>query len=171
LENYRKAEKLEQLLLRLEAGEGLEQLCPELELELTPERVEKLKVKYEAGGRRPEALLDGRFGHRQHVNSAIRAYLYERKQADQELTARELAAEVAQKYQVQVSEGHINHILREVALTRPPGRPRKRMEPAKAEPQEAPQANAGLFFPRGSQAGVGGHPDDRKMSDRTEPAG
>lgn len=166
---HHKAAKLEQLLLRLEAGEPLEAVCHELDLELTPERVEKLKVKYEAGGRRPEALLDGRFGHRQHVTSAIRAYLYERKQEDQELTARELATEVAQKYQVRVSEGHINHILREVVLTRPPGRPRKRCEPDQVEKKEAPQANAGLFFPGGSEAGVRGNREDRTMSDRTEP--
>ena len=168
---HRKAEKLEQLLLRLEAGERVAELCQELELELTAERVEQLKAKYEAGGRRQEALLDGRFGHSQHVHSSIRAYLYERKQADEDLTAGELAREVAQKYQVQVSEGHINHILREVALTRPPGRPRKRKAPEAAEPKEAPQANAGLFFPGGSEAGPGRDRNDRSLSGATEPRG
>ena len=168
---HRKAEKLEQLLLRLEAGEALEQVCHELEVELTAERAKQLKVKYDAGGRRREALLDGRFGHRQHVNSAVRAYLYERKQEDKDLTAGELAVEVEKKYQVQVSEGHINHLLREVALTRPPGRPRKGFEPEPGEKKEAPQANAGLFFPGGGEAGVGGQPDDRNMSDRPGPSG
>lgn len=166
---HRKAEQLEQLLLRLEAGEPLAEVCHELELDLTPERVKKLKAKYKAGGRRREALLDGRFGHSQHVTSAIRAYLYERKQEDQDLTAGELAVEVVKKYQVQVSEGHINHVLREVALTRPPGRPRKQGEPAPTEQKEAPQANAGLFFPGGSEAGDGGDPDDRPLSERTAP--
>lgn len=168
---HRKAEKLEQLLLRLEAGEGLEQLRHELELEISPERAEKLKAKYEAGGRRREALLDGRFGHSQQVNSSIRAYLYERKQEDKELTAGELATEVEQKYQVKISEGHINHILREVALSRAPGRPRKRLAQEQGEKKEAPQANAGLFFPGGGQAGAGGEPDDRNMSGATEPTG
>ena len=70
---HRKAEKLEQRLLGLEAGEALEQLCTELALQITPERAEKLKAKYEAGGRRREALLDGRYGHHQQVNSAVRA--------------------------------------------------------------------------------------------------
>lgn len=152
---HRKAEKLEQLLLRLEAGEKLAQVCAELELEITPERAKKLKDKYEAGGRRREALLDGRYGHYQHVNSAVRAYLYERKQEDKELTAGELAKEVERKYQVKVSEGHINHILREVALTRRPGRPRKGTDKEK-EKREAPQANAGLFFPGGSKTTAGG---------------
>lgn len=153
---HQKAEKREHLLLRLEAGEPLEEVCHELDLDLSPERVEKLKVKYEAGGRQLEALLDGRFGHRQHVNSSIRAYLYERKQADAELTARELVTEVAQKYHISVSEGHINHILRGLALTRPPGRPRKRPDRNADQKPAPPQANAGLFFPGREQAPPGG---------------
>jgi DNA repair exonuclease SbcCD ATPase subunit len=161
----RKAKKLEQLVLRLEAGEELAQLCQELELKVSPKRAEQLKSKYEAGGRQWEVLLDGRFGHAQQVNSAVRAYLYERKQADQELTAGELATAVEKKYKVRVSEGHINHILREVALTRLPGRPRKRSEPEPKEKREAPQAHAGLFFPGRGEAGTEGHRDDRKLSD------
>jgi len=155
---HRKAQKQEQLLLRVEAGEDLGQVCAELEVEITPERAKKLKAKYEAGGRRREALLDGRYGHHQQVNSAVRAYLYERKQENKELTAGELAAEVDKKYGVKVSEGHINHILRKVALTRGQGRPRKGEK--KEEAREASQANAGLFFPGGSEARTGGDGDN-----------
>ena len=161
----RKAKKLEQLLLRLEAGEGLEQLCQELELKVSPKRAKQLKSKYEAGGRKWEVLLDGRYGHAQQVNSAVRAYLYERKQADQELTAGQLAREVEEKYNVKVSEGHINHILREVALTRAPGRPRKRTEVEAKEKREGLQANAGLFFPGRGETEPEGDRDDRKLSD------
>lgn len=143
-----KARRLEQLLLRLEAGEPLEQVRAELELELKPERVSQLKAKYEAGGRRWEALLDGRFGHYQHVNSAVRAYLFERKQQDERLTAGELASEVEQKFGLRISVGHINHVLREVALTGTPGRPRKRAVRAESPATSVPvQAQAGLFFP------------------------
>ena len=60
-------------MLRLEAGEELAQLCQELELKVSPKRAEQLKSKYEAGGRQWEVLLDGRFGHAQQVNSAVRA--------------------------------------------------------------------------------------------------
>jgi hypothetical protein len=155
-----KARRLEQLLLRLEAGEPLDQVRAELELELKPERVNQLQAKYEAGGRRWEALLDGRFGHYQHVNSAIRAYLFERKQQDERLTAGELAREVEQKFGLGISVGHINHVLREVALTRQPGRPRQRAVPAEAAATCAPaQAQAGLFFPGRGQA-TGGRDDD-----------
>lgn len=159
-----KARRLEQLLLRLEAGEPLDQVRAELELDLKPERVSQLKAKYEAGGRRWEALLDGRFGHYQHVNSAVRAYLFERKQQAEHLTAGELASEVAQKFQVSISVGHINHVLREVALTRPPGRPRKGAVAAESSATHPPtQAQAGLFFPGRGQAAVGGDGDDRPL--------
>ena len=142
-----KAEKLEQLLLRLEAGEELRQVCRELAVELSPEGVKKLQAKYEAGGRQRAALLDGRFGHRQHVNSAIRGYLYERKQAEPELTGPQLAAEVLKRYQVRVSVGHINHILREVALSGVTGRPRKHREPKPGVSRPPAQAQAGALFP------------------------
>ena len=161
-----KARRLEQLLLRLEAGEPFEQVGAELELDLKPERVSQLKAKYEAGGRRWEALRDGRFGHYQHVNSAVRAYLFERKQQDERLTAGELATEVGQKFGVSISVGHINHVLREVALTRPPGRPRKGAVPAETTATSpSVQAQAGLFFPGRSQAAVRGDSDDRAMPD------
>jgi transposase len=154
-----KAEKLEQMLVRLEAGEPLAEVCEALALKLTPARVEQLQAKYEAGGRQRAALLDGRYGHYQHVNSAIRAYLTERKQADAGLTAGALAVEVVEKYGVKISEGHINHVLREVALTRPPGRPRKNETPAQAAKPVPPQANAGLFFPGRGEGGAGGDGD------------
>jgi transposase len=158
---YQKAQQLEQLLLRLEAGELLDQLCAELELDVSSERVSRLKDKYEAGGRTWEVLLDGRFGHSQHVNSAIRAYLFERKRVDEDVTAGKLAEEVAKKFKVQVSVGHINYILRQLALTRPPGRPRKR--PTKDEssaPTEPAQAQGGVFFPGGGEATDGGDDGD-----------
>jgi transposase len=162
-----KARRLEQLLLRLEAGEPLDQVRADLELELKPERVSHLKAKYEAGGRRWEALRDGRFGHYQHVNSAVRAYLFERKQQDEHLTAGELASEVEQKFSMSISVGHINHVLREVALTRTPGRPRKRAVPAESSVTHAPvQAQAGLFFPGRGQATAGGDDDPRTVPER-----
>jgi len=147
---HHKAEQMEQLLWWLEAGEDLAQVCREMKVELSPERARKLQAKYEAGGRQRAALLDGRFGHRQHANSAIRAYLYERKQAEPELTGPQLAVEVA------VSVGHINHILREVALSRVTGRPRNQRGSKPGASQALAQANAGLFFPGGGEASPGG---------------
>ena len=145
-------------MLRLEAGEELASLCAELGLELPPARVKKLQAKYEAGGRQTAALLDGRFGHSQHVTSAIRAYLYERRQAEPDISGPALAAAVERRFGVRVTGGHINHLLNEVALKRRTGGPRKKVAPP---PESSPpaQANAGLFFPGGGQTGVGGGRD------------
>jgi len=156
---HQKAAKLEQLLLRLEAGEELAPVCAELGLELSPKRVQKLQAKYEAGGRQTAALLDGRFGHSQHVTSAIRAYLYERRQAEPEITGPVLAAEVERRFEVTVSVGHINHLLGEVALNRRPGRPRKAVEAQPEPPHASAQANAGLFFPGRGETGLGSDGD------------
>lgn len=153
-----KAQRLEQLLVRLAAGEPLDPLCAELGFKLTPKRISQLQAKYEAGGRSWHALQDGRFGHYQQVNTAVRAYLYERKQQDDQLTAGQLAGEVAAQFGVTVSEGHLNHVLRQVALTRPPGRPGpKPARTGPTSPTDRPVANAGLFFPGRGETGHGDH--------------
>lgn len=163
-----KAQRLEQLLVRLEAGEPLDQLCAELGFKLTPKRVSQLQAKYEAGGRSWQALQDGRFGHYQQVNTAVRAYLFERKQQDEQLTAGQLAGEVATKFRVTVSEGHINHVLRQVALTRPPGRPGPQpARDAPSPPVEQPVANAGLFFPGRGETGAGDHAGGDDLPERS----
>ena len=59
-------------------------------------------------------------------------------------------------FEVRVSVGHINHMLREVALSRVTGRPRKRREPKSGAAGPPAQANAGLFFPGGGAASPGG---------------
>jgi hypothetical protein len=154
-----KAQRLEQLLLRVEAGETFAHVAAELGLTIPSDRLSHLQAKYEAGGRQWAALLDGRYGHYQQVNSAVRAYLFERKQQDEGLTAGQLASEVEHKFAVKVSAGHVNHVLRTVALTRPPGRPRKGSvgQSVGADQEiEAPLANAGLFFPGGRQTSHGG---------------
>jgi transposase len=163
-----KAQRLEQLLVRLEAGEPLDQLCAALGFKLTRKRISQLQAKYEAGGRSWQALQDGRFGHYQQVNTAVRAYLYERKQQDDQLTAGQLASEVTAKFGVTVSEGHVNHVLRQVALTRPPGRPGPKSalsEPT--APPDLPVANAGLFFPGRGEAGAGDHAGGDDLPDRS----
>ncbi len=184
-----KAQRLESLLQRLEAGKPLEQVCIELGLSVEAQDVPKLQAKYEAGGRKWGALIDGRYGHPQKAHSALREWLYERKREDKALTARELVLEIAEQFQVELSIGHVNYLLRKVGLTRPRGQPRRRGERSEVSPASAtrpdespdnsdsaasPQApssntreaptrdsldHAGLFFPRGGEAGDGGGRD------------
>jgi transposase len=156
-----KAHRLERLLQRLEAGERLVSVCAELGLDIKAADVPHLRAKYEAGGRTWEALLDGRYGHPQAAHSALREWLYQRKREDSMLTAGELVKAVAAQFKVTLSVGHVNYLLRKVELTRPPGRPPK--VPADEAPDDSPPATppdtvldqAGLFFPRGRQAGHG----------------
>ncbi len=171
-----KAQRLEKLLLRVEAGAAFEPVRAELDVPVTAADLPKWQAKYAAGDRQWAALLDGRFGHTQTVNSAMREWLYERKRQDDTLRAPALAAALAQEFGVRVAAGHINYLLRKVGLSGPPGRPFKPPSAAPAQaaaggaaltdpPAAAPPApagsalaNAGLFSPGGRKTGDGGAP-------------
>lgn len=147
-----KAQRLEQLLQRVEQGEPLAAVCAELGVAVTPERLARWQAKYEAGGRSWETLIDGRYGHEQSVTSEMKAWLYERKRQDKTLTGPELVKALAQRFQVQISVGHVNHLLRQMNLSRPTGRPPKSGQKKKAEGTEpgGPGVDhAGIFFPGG----------------------
>ena len=160
---YDKAQRLEQLLLRTEAGESFEFVRAVLDLRVEEQDLPKLRAKYEAGERRWEALVDGRHGHSQKAHSAIREWMYERKRADESLTAPELAQKVQERFGVKLSAGHVNYLLRKVELTRPPGRPQQteKQAPSSETTTSANETgssigNAGLFFPRSCEGGDGG---------------
>jgi len=161
-----KAQRLERLLLRLEAGEPFDQVCADLDLSVKPEELPKLQAKYEAGGRTWEALIDGRYGHPQTAHSALREWMYERKREDKSLTARELFKEIKEQFQVELSIGHINYLLRKVELTRPRGQLGRHREegkdqvvPAPETPSNASLDNGGIFFPGSGEARDGDQRD------------
>jgi len=165
-----KAKRLERLLQRVGAGEPLDQVCADLELTVRATDLPRLQARYEAGGRRWEALVNGRYGHPQKAHSALREWMYEHKREDKALTARELAEAVTEQFQVELSVGHVNYLLRKVELTGPPGRPPRReaeatTAPASPTPSDESLANAGLFFPRRGPASAGGN-GGRGMSGR-----
>jgi len=182
-----KAHRLEILLQRVAAGEPLEAVRTELALPLAADDLPRWQARYEAGGRRWEALLDGRFGHTHTVNSAMREWLYERKRQDPTLRAPALAAALADEFGVTVAAGHINYLLRKVGLTSPPGRPFKTppaagsgeaaavaasaatAPPSAAAPSTPILANAGLFFPHGCAAGHGDRERHRDHAQRGDP--
>jgi len=94
-----KARRLEQLLLRVAAGEPLAELNEELGFELDEEELARQQAKYEEGGHTWEAVIDGRHGHAHKIHSGIREYLYARKKEDDSLRAPQLASEVEKKFQ------------------------------------------------------------------------
>jgi len=140
-----KAQRLERLLLRLEEDEPLEQVRVDLGLSVETEDIARLQAKYEAGGRSWEALIDGRHGHPQKAHSALREWMYERKREDESLTAGELAVEIEEQFQVELSIGHINYLLRKVELAGPRGRPYRRG----ARNRAGDHPHVGLYQPCG----------------------
>ncbi len=155
-----KAQRVEQLLQRVEQGESLTAVWVELGLEVTPKQLVEWQAKYEAGGRIWEALIDGRYGHEQKMTAEMKEWLYERKRQDERQTGPELAEALEERFGVKVSVGHINHLLRQVGLSRQTGRPpgkSKKKEEEEEEEETAGQVvdNAGIFFPGGSERGDG----------------
>ena len=158
-----KAQKMENLLQRVNAGEPLDLVCAELDVEIDEKRLAALQAKYKAGGETWEALLDGRFGHPHTAHAELREWLYERKKQDETLRAPKLATEIEKKFGVVLSAGHINYLLRKRELTAPPGHPYKQ-PPAEQEEEQPPTDiesldNAGLFFPGSSQGRDGSSSD------------
>jgi transposase len=158
-----KAQKMENLLQRVNAGEPLDLVCAELDVEIDEKRLAALQAKYKAGGETWEALLDGRFGHPHTAHAELREWLYERKKQDETLRAPKLATEIEKKFGVVLSAGHINYLLRKRELTAPPGHPYKQ-PPAEQEEEQPPTDiesldNAGLFFPGSSQGRDGSWSD------------
>lgn len=148
-----KAQRLEQLLQRVEQGEPLAEVCAALGLEVSPTRLTTLQAKYEARGRSWAGLIDGRYGHEQSITSEMKEWLYERKRQDEGLTGPELVQELEERFKVKISVGHLNHLLRQVGLSRQTGRPPKpsqKKEGAASETTGPVVDNAGLFFPGGS---------------------
>jgi transposase len=159
-----KATRLEQLLSRVAAGESLAEANEALGFDLDQDQLTRAQAKYESGGCRMEALIDGRCGHPQKIHSGIREWLYARKEKDEDVRAPRLAQEIKEKFEVEVNPGHINYLLRKRGLTAPPGRPYKEKPADEAadvatEPNESID-NAGSFFPGGSEGGDGGGGSD-----------
>lgn len=152
-----KAQRLAELLDRVEQGETSEEVGQALGLSITLDQLTALRRKYQAGGGDWQGLLDGRYGHDQKASDDLKAWLYARKQGEPSLTAPQLVEEIKVKFEVDFSAGHINYLLRKVALTRPAGRPRVRpkAEASTAPPEPNSLPNAGLFFPGGSEGRCG----------------
>jgi len=155
-----KAKKQEKLLQARAAGKPLAQARAIAGIAtMKVKEANRLQRKYKAGGSTWEALLDGRFGHDIKANSAIKAWMYERKRQDLAVRASQLANEIKEKFGVEFKSGHINYLLRKEGLTAPVGRPAKPKEvAAETKNEDIPEErseNAGLFFPGSSERSDG----------------
>jgi len=157
-----KAQRMEKLLQRVATGEPLNKVRADLGVSITEKRLSALQAMYKKGGNRWEALLDGRYGHEQKVNSAMREWLYERKKEDDDLRSSQLVREIEEKFGIQLSIGHINHLLRQRGMAAPPGRPQKKGAGTATADEREPNSEvsmdqAGIFFPGSGQGSDGGN--------------
>lgn len=141
------ARRKEQWVLRAERGESPERVRRELKLKLKPRALERLKSRYRAGGRTWPALLERRHGVATKGTPAVRAYLAKAKAQHPQLTGAELCVQVWERFEIEISLGHLEALLRQAGLSNPPGRPRK--EPAAAGEPAGEVDQAGAFFPPG----------------------
>jgi transposase len=184
-----KAQQMEHLLIQVEQGIGLEEACAQLDIQVNARQLSLLQAKYQAGERRWEALLDGRFGHPQEVTLEIQEWLYERRrqQADlpaaQQQTTAQLRQEIQARFQVELNSWQINYALRKRGLTRPVGRPsHARQSETDTEPDDQPLtsgtvANVGVFFLEAARQEMGVSEtiekvveDGRQAAQETSPA-
>jgi len=154
-----KAQRLEQLLQRVAAGEPLDEANAALGFTLDPDQLARWQAKYEVGGRTWAAVIDGRHGHAHTAHSALREWLYARKQQDESWRAPQLVTAVTDRFGVTLSAGHINYLLRQRGLSAPPGRPCQ--PPPATETAVEPGApsetadNAGLFLLEAAKVELG----------------
>ena len=152
----------EQLLQRLDQGEGFENLCQELGLFLSRNYLPQLRRRYRQGGSSWEALIDHRHGHSYKVTPERRAWLREQKRENLPLTQQELAALFETEFQESISQSRVSDILRKEGVAIPGGQ-HYRSQEERALPVE----RAGVFFPPGRRP-----PDGRaEHGDPGDPGG
>lgn len=153
-----KAKKMEQLLLKLEAGISQSEACKQLGIEVDPKKIERLHDKYNANGRVWEALLDRRYGRNQQVTAVIRQKLYQLQQSNPTLRAKALAEEIQQEFGINISVSHINYLLRQMGIRRSAGRPSCQTAVDNAfcnQNSSEPLPNAGIFFMEAAKQAMG----------------
>lgn len=141
----------EQLLQRLDQGEGFEELCQELGLSLERSSLPYLRRRYRQGGSTWEALIDHRHGHSYKVTAERRAWLRKQKQDNPALTQEDLVQRFEDEFQVTISQSHVSNILRAEGVAIPGGQ-RYRPQGDQALPVE----RAGVFFPPSRSSPDGG---------------
>src|SRR5712692_6263072 len=143
------ARRKEQWILRTERGENAERVRRELKVPLQTSSLEWLRQRYQAGGRKWQALLERRHGVATKGTAKVKAFLAQAKAQHPQLTGAELCRQIWERFEIEISLGRLNALVREAGLSNPPGRPAKAPE-AKAPLAPAKEVdNAGAFFPSG----------------------
>lgn len=151
-----KAQTMEQLLLKVEAGWSVAEACNQLKESINEKTFHRLRKKYEANGRCWQALLDRRYGRSQKITPVIRKRLYQLQKTNPTLTANLLAQKIQQEFGINVSVGHINYLLRKKGATSSVGRPKTHKGTIVADHTSPdPLPHAGIFFLEAAKQAMG----------------
>ena len=143
------ARRKEQWILRTELGEDPNQVRRELRLNLKPSSLPWLRQRYQAGGRKWEALLERRHGIATKGTAEVKAFLKKAKERNPQATGAELRVQVWERFEIDISLSRLNELLHAEGLSNTPGHPRKAPTPETSSATERDIDNAGAFFPSG----------------------
>src|SRR3990172_1765412 len=119
------ARRKEQWILRTEKGEDPERVRRELKVRLKTVSLPWLKQRYQAGGRQWQALLERRHGVATKGTAKVKSFLAKAKACNPQVTGAELCVQVWERFEIDISLGHMTVLVREAGLSNRPGRPRK----------------------------------------------
>jgi transposase len=143
------ARRKEQWILRTGRGEDPERISRELNLNLKSDALRRLKQRYQAGGRKWQALLGQRHGVATKGTAEVKAFLKKAKEQHPQATGAELCVQVWERFEIDLSLSRLNELLHAEGLSNAPGRPRKASPPETASAAERDLDHAGAFFPSG----------------------
>lgn len=143
------AHRKEQWLLRTEQGADPNQVRRELKLNLKPSSLPWLRQRYQAGGRKWQALLERRHGIATKGTAAVRAFLKKAKARNPQATGAELCIQVWERFEIDISLSRLNELLHADGLSNTPGHPRKVPPLETSAATERDLDHAGAFFPSG----------------------
>jgi len=149
------ARRKEQWILRSAQGEEPERVRRELKVPLQTSSLGWLTHRYHAGGRTWQALLDRRYGVATKGTPAVKAFVTKAKARAPQLTGAELCVQVWERFEIEISLGRLNALVREAGLSNPPGRPLKAPAEKDSAPTPREVENAGAFFPSGRAHRIG----------------
>lgn len=143
------ARRKEQWILRTEKGEDPERVRRELKVPLKTVSLSWLKQRYQAGGRQWQALLERRHGVATKGTAKVKAFLAKAKARNPQVTGAELCVQVWERFEIDISLGHMTVLVREAGLSNRPGRPTKAQDEKDLATSARDVENAGAFFPSG----------------------
>jgi hypothetical protein len=143
------ARRKEQWILRTEQGEDPNQVRRELKLNLKPSSLPWLRQRYQAGGRKWQALLDRRHGIATKGTAEVKAFLKKAKVRNPQATGAELCVQVWERFEIDISLSRLNELLHADGLSNAPGHPRQVSTSEMSSATERDLDHAGAFFPSG----------------------